>query len=757
MADQSVALDVKTLPLQGPISPLAPLAQAQAYQTGQTQQQTAQTQLQMLNRQNAGQDISFRNQLIANAAAHGLDSDLWDAEFQKAADAGAPEAVQFIGRYSPLLQQRLESAYGAAPSGPAGTAGAPGAAQGGSQTSDDVMARSYAKYTPQQLTASLQKTQAFMQAVQSVRDQPSLDRAVAYLTSLGLPGAAASLGRQWSPLQTPQQLYGLLTQAQQRAGWLQNRVASASTGAPAPLIKNEVQNIGNVGYSVDLYAAPGSPAAATALTPTEPKKIGMDQFGKDVYGVPDPSSPGGYRRVDVDTLPTTQQGPQGGGVSIADAAGRIQGRVENTGGNPAARNPMPGQTAMGNGQFIDRTWLDTFKQTQPDLARTLSDKQILALRAIPGISDTMTQAYAQQNAQVLTKAGLPVTTATLALAHHFGASGATKIMNAPPDTPLSSLLPASVMAVNPDLKGQTAGSYAQRIAAQVGNDPVNVGGAPGTPSPATSASMDTHGDDYLKTLPPDKANVVKMIAEGRAPFPSGFIMKTPYGQWLTQAVGQYEPGFTAQTYQQRQKAYNDWYGGGKSQQTVKALDQALSHTLGLADNVAKLGNYGLGAVVNKPINEAESAVGLETGYVPLRTNAHAVADELGKVWKGAGLSDTEIRNWVEGFRLNGSVPQQKADVNELMKLVNGGIDALEDQRETSFGPLAKTLPPVISPAIRAKLDAIQTWAGGKPPVPPAASSVAAATPPVPGAKLYEGTWYVRGPDGKTAVPVPAAR
>src|SRR6185437_14065691 len=107
-------------------------------------------------------------------------------------------------------------------------------------------------------------------------------------------------------------------------------------------------------------------------------------------------------------------------------------------------------------------------------------------------------------------------------------------------------------------------------------------------------------------------------------------------------------GFTAQTYQQRQKAYNDWYGGGKSQQTVKALDQALSHTLGLVDNVDKLGNYGAGSIVNKPINEAESAVGMETGYVPLRTNAHAVADELGKVWKGAGLSDTEIKNWAEG-------------------------------------------------------------------------------------------------------------
>ena len=315
MADQSVALDVKTLPLQAPISPLAPLAQAQTYQTGQTQQQTAQTQLQMLNRQNSGQDITFRNQLIANAAAHALDADSWDAAMREAVDKGAPEAGQFIGRYTPLLQQRLFGAYAggggqgaAAPTGGTPVTGAPPAAQPA-----DMLDRQYQSYTPQQLAQSLQRTNMFLGALSTVRDQPSYDRAINQLVQAGFP-QAASLRGQYNPLQ----LTNLWNTAQQRALYLQNRVGASASGAPNPLVKTDMQVVDNVGYS---------PYTGRQMTPAEPKKIGMDQFGKDVYGVPDPSSPGGYRRVDVDTLPTTAQGPQSAGISIADAAGRIQSRV----------------------------------------------------------------------------------------------------------------------------------------------------------------------------------------------------------------------------------------------------------------------------------------------------------------------------------------------------------------------------------------------------------------------------------------------
>lgn len=588
MADQSVALDVKTLPLQTPISPLAPLAQAQTYQTGQTQQQTAQTQLQMLNRQNSGQDITFRNQLIANAAAHALDADSWDAAMREAVDKGAPEAGQFIGRYTPLLQQRLFGAYAggggqgaAAPTGGTPVTGAPPAAQPA-----DMLDRQYQSYTPQQLAQSLQRTNMFLGALSTVRDQQSYDRAINQLVQGGFP-QAASLRGQYNPLQ----LTNLWNTAQQRALYLQNRVGAASSGAPAPLVKQDVQNVNGALFAVNPYGS----GAAKQLTPATPEKGGMD-LGNDVYVVRDPTAPGGYRRIDINALPSTTQAPAGGSVSFADASKRIQG-IENGTGNPAATNPN--STAAGNGQFINSTWLDTFKQTQPDLAKTMTDKQILALRGVPGISDAMTQAYAQQNAESLSKAGMPVTTATLALAHRFGPGGAEKILTAAPDTPLAKILPPKVINANPDMAGQTAGGYAQRIARQVGNDPVGASAGAGSPQgfdpaqlppgtdPKTGIDPATgRNEGFLLTLPTKDRGLLKGLSDYSIdPSQIGYRQKTQ----IQAALTAYDPTYRSDIYPMI-KSTEEAFGKGRQGDQVRFFNNAIQHITTLQDYATALQN-----------------------------------------------------------------------------------------------------------------------------------------------------------------------
>ena len=384
-----------------------------------------------------------------------------------------------------------------------------------------------------------------------------------------------------------------------------------------------------------------------------------------------------------------------------------------------------------------------FPKVHPELAGMLNKQQILALRSNPKIDKEVGEAYAEENAAALSRAGAPVTTATIALAHNFGPEGALKIMSAAPDTPIEKIFPPipvpggksienPVIKANPDLKGQTSATLAQRIKGQVGEFPINVGGVSATsaasavaPAAALSAAekADLHGEDFLKTLPAAQAAQVRQVAEGRSPYPGGGFGGNS-SQWLKNAVAQFEPGFTAQTYQQRQKAYNDWYGGGKKQDSIGALDQALNHALGLAASVDKLGNWPWGELVNTSINELQSKTGAATGYNPLKTNAHAVAVELGKTWKGAGnLSDTEIKHWEDTFRINGSIPQQKEDVAKLLELTNGAIEKLVDQHKDSFGQLAEGLPPVISPKIQAKLQALDDWANDRKP----ASASAPAT------------------------------
>ena len=447
MADQSVALQV------APVAPVAytpasDLESAQNILRNQTALQAGQTGLQMLNRENTGQDIQFRSQLIRDAAAHALDADSWDAAMRAAAAKGAPEAAQYVGRYTPLLQQRLFDAY-AGGQGAGGTSGGATSSLAASQTTaPDIMDRMYANASPAQMAATLQKSNTMLAALSTVKDQQSYDRAVATMVAAGLPQAAVLRGP-YNPLS----VINLYNKTLQHATYLQDKLAASSTGAPAPLVKNEVQNVGNVAYSVDPYRNTAKPLTPNIYKPVEGA---FDAQGRPILY----SEQGGVLA------------PGGGGVSLADAATRIQ-RTENTTGNPAAVNPR--STAAGNGQFIDATWLDTVKQARPELAKQLSDKQLLTLRADPQFSADMTQTLATQNADALKTAGLPVTTASLALAHRFGTDGATKILNAAPGTPMENLVSDKVLKANPELKGQTAGGVAQGLMRQVGNDPVTAG------------------------------------------------------------------------------------------------------------------------------------------------------------------------------------------------------------------------------------------------------------------------------------------
>jgi hypothetical protein len=127
------------------------------------------------------------------------------------------------------------------------------------------------------------------------------------------------------------------------------------------------------------------------------------------------------------------------------------------------------------------------------------------------------------------------------------------------------------------------------------------GGGPGVPAGA----MDLHGEDFLKTLDPAKAQLVRSTAQGLSPYPTGFVMKTPFGQWLTQAVGQYEPGTDANTFGARGVLRKDLAKSGNSSMggILANGDSAFKHLAEYGQTAAGLGNashdfYGGGNLAN---------------------------------------------------------------------------------------------------------------------------------------------------------------
>lgn len=125
-----------------------------------------------------------------------------------------------------------------------------------------------------------------------------------------------------------------------------------------------------------------------------------------------------------------------------------------SGGDTNARNPN--SSASGPGQFIDSTFLDVIRKARPDLADK-PDSELLALKTDPVIGRQATEAYAAQNAQVLSNAGHPVTLGNTYLAHFAGPQGAVSVLNADPSAPVSSVLTPGAIKANPFLQGMTVG------------------------------------------------------------------------------------------------------------------------------------------------------------------------------------------------------------------------------------------------------------------------------------------------------------
>jgi len=87
-------------------------------------------------------------------------------------------------------------------------------------------------------------------------------------------------------------------------------------------------------------------------------------------------------------------------------------------------------SATGLGQFVNGTWLILIRAHRPDLARSLSEGEILELRRDAEIAREITVRFTERNAWILRKRGLPVTPGTLYLAHFAGCAGAVAILSA---------------------------------------------------------------------------------------------------------------------------------------------------------------------------------------------------------------------------------------------------------------------------------------------------------------------------------------
>jgi murein DD-endopeptidase MepM/ murein hydrolase activator NlpD len=123
-----------------------------------------------------------------------------------------------------------------------------------------------------------------------------------------------------------------------------------------------------------------------------------------------------------------------------------------SGGSARAKNPL--SSATGLGQFISSTWIRMMNTYRPDLARTLSRDELLALRFDPTISREMVRNLAREGEAYLRARGHQITAGRLYLCHFLGMEGAHLVLSTSGRTMLVDVLGSSVISANPFLTGK---------------------------------------------------------------------------------------------------------------------------------------------------------------------------------------------------------------------------------------------------------------------------------------------------------------
>ena len=142
--------------------------------------------------------------------------------------------------------------------------------------------------------------------------------------------------------------------------------------------------------------------------------------------------------------------------------------IAESGGRDTAKNPR--STALGPYQFIASTFLSLAHHALGPEIAGFTPSEILALRTNRIFARRAALAYTNENAAYLANQNLKPTFPSLWLAFLVGPNGAARVLKAPADARVVTLLGAAVVRANPFMTNMTAADLIAKAARDISTD-----------------------------------------------------------------------------------------------------------------------------------------------------------------------------------------------------------------------------------------------------------------------------------------------
>lgn len=228
--------------------------------------------------------IDYGNTLLTQAAQEAMLADpadapqVWDNAMRKAAQAGNPNAEQYVGHYRPDLAQRVLNMGGGGAGGQGGKGSAGGGA-GGSQADPEAIERAVSQMPLPMMKAGLANMNRAIAGFNNIRDEQTWNDEIAQMRAAGIPVETMLPSTEWNPMNYAA-AYKIVQNLTPYRDAIQNRLAVQATGGipatPKPLYEPNYQYIGvNPDTKVPSFFETHSGTQTQGNAPIGPKPSAM--------------------------------------------------------------------------------------------------------------------------------------------------------------------------------------------------------------------------------------------------------------------------------------------------------------------------------------------------------------------------------------------------------------------------------------------------------------------------------------------------
>ena len=240
-----------------------------------------------------------------------------------------------------------------------------------------------------------------------------------------------------------------------------------------------------------------------------------------------------------------------------------------------------------------------------------------------------------------------------------------------------------------------------------------------------------HGEGYLDTIQdPAEKQIVRQIAMGRTQYPTGFLLRTPWGRKIAEEVGLYDPSYNAQRY----RTFGE-FAYGKKGDNVTSFNTAIAHASDMDRSIDSMPQLlgGWSTDINWLKNKygEHFAGNIQNALADFQARKTALTEELTRAFRMSGGNVHDIQEWAKTMDPAKSPEANHVALRAAMGLLGERIGAVSDQYYRAMGMRGRDPEQMLSPRAREALARLSSEQAGTQPQKSGQPQNAPATPAAP--------------------------